>query len=447
MLARAHALGVEGADAELLVDHFLDAELRGARGHGVERLRWLAGAARPSAAAACGWSSGRTAWPATTATARSATWRWCGRWTRSWRGRRPAPGWSSSATASPPDGSATTPQRVAEHGLVCLLTATSTARIMHPQGGPPVVGTNPFCLAFPDRPQPAVIDVSMGTITYGAVLKAAADGQPLPPGAAAEADGEPCTDPDAVTSGDAGILPFGGPQAYKAFGLALAAELLCSSLAGLEGHSAVALLASPGRVAGAPDAPGARRAGGFPASTARRRGRRRSPAAASRSRMTCGPGWVPDSPVAWEGEAVRRVGVRSAWSRCCRSPCWRWPAVAWAGGRPRPWRCSSWLWKPTCCATTVSSSNAFEPVVAVSTLVALLALTPLSVALVDAVRLLARRLRGDALPPVGWRDAAIGVALGVAGFVMLSVVGAGGRPVHRPLRCGPGASRCPRAEM
>ncbi len=85
----------------------------------------------------------------------------------------------------------------------------------------------------------------MGTITYGAVLKAAADGQPLPPGAAAEADGKPCTDPDAVTSGDAGILPFGGPQAYKAFGLALAAELLCSSLAGLEGHSAVALLAAP----------------------------------------------------------------------------------------------------------------------------------------------------------------------------------------------------------
>ncbi len=73
---------------------------------------------------------------------------------------------------------------------------------------------------------------------------------------------------------------------------------------------------------------------------------------------------------------------------------------------------------------TVSSSNAFEPVVAVSTLVALLALTPLSVALVEALRLLARRLRGDALPPAGWRDAAIGAALGVAGFVVLSVVGA-----------------------
>ena len=38
--------------AERLADHFLDAEMRGARGHGAERMRWLHGLGdlRPQAA-------------------------------------------------------------------------------------------------------------------------------------------------------------------------------------------------------------------------------------------------------------------------------------------------------------------------------------------------------------------------------------------------------------
>ena len=40
-------------------------------------------------------------------------------------------------------------ERVAGRGLVCLVTATSTARIAHPDGGPPILGTNPICLALP----------------------------------------------------------------------------------------------------------------------------------------------------------------------------------------------------------------------------------------------------------------------------------------------------------
>ncbi len=41
MEARAGALGYQPDEAALVVDHFVDAEMRGARGHGVERLRWL----------------------------------------------------------------------------------------------------------------------------------------------------------------------------------------------------------------------------------------------------------------------------------------------------------------------------------------------------------------------------------------------------------------------
>ena len=54
---------------------------------------------------------------------------------------------------------------------------------MHPDGGPPLLGTNPLCLGLPGRPA-TVIDVSMGAVTYGAVLKTAAIGGELAPGAA-----------------------------------------------------------------------------------------------------------------------------------------------------------------------------------------------------------------------------------------------------------------------
>src|SRR3954466_10385154 len=53
LLRRARSMGFSARDAALLADHFLDAELRGAPTHGLERLRWLAGqpgidpAARP----------------------------------------------------------------------------------------------------------------------------------------------------------------------------------------------------------------------------------------------------------------------------------------------------------------------------------------------------------------------------------------------------------------
>ena len=82
-------------------------------------------------------------------------------------------------------------ERVARRGLVCLLTATSTARIAHHDGGPPILGTNPICLALPGASEPTVVDVSMGRITYGAVLHAAATGAALPPGAARRPDGAP----------------------------------------------------------------------------------------------------------------------------------------------------------------------------------------------------------------------------------------------------------------
>ena len=52
LTARGRELGFDQPRAERLADHFLDAEMRGARGHGAERMRWLHGLGdlRPQAA-------------------------------------------------------------------------------------------------------------------------------------------------------------------------------------------------------------------------------------------------------------------------------------------------------------------------------------------------------------------------------------------------------------
>ncbi len=242
---RARRLGFASGEAALLADHYLDAELRGAAGHGVERLRWLAGRTGLQPAAHPALEHRREG---------LARYRANG-----------AIGYVALAEAlaaeleQPPDGARLVvvaecfptgrlgyfAERVARRGLLCLLTATSTPRIVHPQGGPPLVGTNPLCLALPHEPVPLVIDVSMGRVTYGAVLAAAARGEQLPPGAAVRTDRRPECDPDAVIGDRAGIVPFGGDQAHKGFALAVMVELLAGALAGLDGHAAVALMAPP----------------------------------------------------------------------------------------------------------------------------------------------------------------------------------------------------------
>ncbi len=110
-------------------------------------------------------------------------------------------------------------RRLAQRGLAAALTATSPARLPHPDGGEPLTGTNPIAIAIPSSDgRPIVTDVSMGAVTYGDVLRGAAAPEEL--------------------------VPFGGEQAHKAFALALGLQLLVDALAG-EGYGAVLVVARP----------------------------------------------------------------------------------------------------------------------------------------------------------------------------------------------------------
>lgn len=243
--SRAAALGFPDGAAALITDHFLDAELRGAPTHGAERMRWLAGfrdlepGAHPRLVER---SEGLARWDGNGAVGYVALAEALDREVEN------APVGARLVVVGrcfPTGRLGWFGERVARRGLLCLLMATSTPRIVHPDGGPPLLGTNPFCLALPGDTGVTVVDVSMGRVTYGTVLHAAATGARLPEGAARRPDGSSETDPAQVIAGRAGIVPFGADQAYKGFALAAGVELLCGALAGTDDYAAVALIARP----------------------------------------------------------------------------------------------------------------------------------------------------------------------------------------------------------
>jgi LDH2 family malate/lactate/ureidoglycolate dehydrogenase len=218
-LSRLRELGFAEREAARLAEHFLDAERRGKTGHGLARIDWLAeqefdAQAKPERLFA-----------------EEGFERWDG---------REALGYLTLAAiceaqlASPPQHARVVvashcfptgmlghwTRKLADGGLVAAVTATSPARLAHPDGGPALAGTNPLSIAIPSSEgEPIVTDVSMGQVTYGDVIA----------GLASERE----------------LVPFGGDQAHKGFALALGLQLLVDALAG-EGYGAVLVVARPG---------------------------------------------------------------------------------------------------------------------------------------------------------------------------------------------------------
>jgi LDH2 family malate/lactate/ureidoglycolate dehydrogenase len=219
-VARLVALGFSERDARTLADHFLDAERRGKRGHGLSRVDWLATLpdldpdARPQRVVD-----------------EPGYQRWHGRGAL---GYLTLAAICDAQLAEPPAHARLVAvercfptgmlgywaRRLADGGLVAALTATSPARLGHPSGGPKLAGTNPLAIAIPSSDgYPVVADVSMGRVTYGEVLAGLAEEDEL--------------------------VPFGGEHAHKAFALALALQLLVDALVTEPGYGAAMLVARP----------------------------------------------------------------------------------------------------------------------------------------------------------------------------------------------------------
>ena len=216
---RIAALGFSEADTATLSDHFLDAESRGKLGHGLSRIDWLETLdgiqpdARPQRLYA---EPGYERWDGNGALGYLTLAAICD----TQLADPPAHARVVVASNCFPTGVlGWYARRLAQGGLVAALTATSPARLAHPEGGEPLAGTNPLAIAIPSSDgKPLVADVSMGAVTHGDVLRGAARPEEL--------------------------VPFGGEQAHKAFALALGLDLFVGALAG-EGYGAVLVVAPP----------------------------------------------------------------------------------------------------------------------------------------------------------------------------------------------------------
>ena len=133
-----------------------------------------------------------------------------------------------------------------------------------PAGGiEPRLATNPFCAAVPTASleAPIVVDFATSVVAEGKVRGYYISGRPVPEGWLLDHKGQPTTDPAVLYEPPLGtILPLGGAQSYKGFGLGLILELWAGGLSGGRcsqpdapppgGNNVVFLVLDPARFAG-----------------------------------------------------------------------------------------------------------------------------------------------------------------------------------------------------
>jgi len=123
------------------------------------------------------------------------------------------------------------PMMAAAEGFIAFCTTTSVPTLAPFGGRTRVLGNNPLAFAVPRRDAPPIVlDMALTPVALGKVLRARAEGRPIPQSwGFLDRDGQPTTDPDAAMRG---VIPaIGG---YKGTGLSLIVNLLAGVLPG--GH-------------------------------------------------------------------------------------------------------------------------------------------------------------------------------------------------------------------
>jgi uncharacterized oxidoreductase len=118
--------------------------------------------------------------------------------------------------------------------LFASVTNHGFGRGVAPPGGTEArIGTNPLCLGAPSRGEPVVLDIGTSVVAEGKVRVAFNKGQPVPPGWLIDPHGKPTTDPSVLYDDPRGsILPLGGSQAYKGFGIGLLLDMFVAGMSG-----------------------------------------------------------------------------------------------------------------------------------------------------------------------------------------------------------------------
>jgi uncharacterized oxidoreductase len=153
----------------------------------------------------------------------------------------------------------------AARGLVSLLMVNShgaAVRVAPPGGKAPRLSTNPLAIGVPFGDAPLVLDFSTSATAEGKVRVKKIAGQQCPEGWLIDNEGRPTTDPNTLYGNPPGsILPMGGTQGYKGFGLGLMIEIFTGAISGgvcarpvpfaKKGNCVFVMLIDPARFGGA----------------------------------------------------------------------------------------------------------------------------------------------------------------------------------------------------
>ncbi|OXR48219.1 lactate dehydrogenase [Pusillimonas sp. T2] len=119
-------------------------------------------------------------------------------------------------------------RQMAAQGMVGMAFSNTRPLMPAPGGAKPLVGNNPLCMAFPSQQGlPVIVDMAMSASAMGKIRMADIKGESIPLGWATDASGKDTQSPAEAIKGM--LLPAAGP---KGFGLAVAIELLCGALSG-----------------------------------------------------------------------------------------------------------------------------------------------------------------------------------------------------------------------
>lgn len=93
------------------------------------------------------------------------------------------------------------------------------------------LATNPIALAVPTRGDPVLVDITTSVVAEGKVRVASLAGTDVPEGWILDSEGRPTTNPADLYDGGT-ILPFGGREGHKGYGLSVMVDLLGGILGG-----------------------------------------------------------------------------------------------------------------------------------------------------------------------------------------------------------------------
>lgn len=231
--------GSSAAEATIVAEHLLEANLRGHDSHGVGMLvayvkDFEAGTLRPNQAPEIVSDTGTiSVWDAQAGYGQVVA--------------RQAVEWAIGAARI--HGVAVNGLRNAHHigrvgtyGEIAARAGMVSLHFVNVASGPPPVApyrgkegrflTNPVCIAIPgtNANEPILLDFATSRVAMGKVRVAHNAGKPMLDGALLDHDGNPSTDPGVMYSDQRGVvLPFGE---HKGSGLALICEILAGAIVG-----------------------------------------------------------------------------------------------------------------------------------------------------------------------------------------------------------------------